>query len=134
VIRSALIAIAIAWAGALATASGAVACSCARLDPREALEQVDAALIGTSLSSEDVSGRRLTHVRVERSFKAELGAEVVVDTGRADAGGGDCSLELADGGRVGLYLSRTETMVIALGSAHCRNARRAETRCGGRTR
>lgn len=107
-IRWALIAVAIASAGALAAASGAGACSCGRVDPREALEQVDAAVIGTALWSEEVNGRRLTHLRVERAFKAELGVEVVVDTGRADGGGGDCSLELADGDRVGLYLSRTD--------------------------
>ena len=107
-IRSALVAVAIALAGALALASGAGACSCARLDPREALERVDAAVIGTALRSEEVNGRRLTHLRVERSFKAELGAEAVVDTGRAEGGGADCSLELADGDRVGLYLSRTD--------------------------
>jgi hypothetical protein len=108
VFRWALIAVAIASAGALAAASGAGACSCAGLDPREALEQVDAAVIGTALWSEEVNARRGTHLRVERAFKAELGVEVVVDTGRADGDGGDCSLELADGDRVGLYLSRTD--------------------------
>ena len=107
-IRWALIAVAIASVVALVAASSAGACSCARLDPREALEQVDAALIGTALRSEAVNGRRLTHLRVERAFKAELGAEAVVDTGRAEGGGADCSLELADGDRVGLYLSRTD--------------------------
>jgi len=101
------LAVAMASIVALVGASGAGACSCARLDPREALEQVDAAVIGTALRSEAVNGRRLTHLRVERAFKADLGAEVVVDTGRAEGGGGDCSLELADGDRVGLYLSRT---------------------------
>jgi hypothetical protein len=106
--RWALIAVAIAMAGSLAAASGAGACSCASLDPREALEQFDSAVIGTALWSEPVNGRRLTHLRVERAFKAELGAEVVVDTGRADGGGADCSLALADGSRVGLYLSRTD--------------------------
>jgi hypothetical protein len=108
VIRWALIAVAIASVSALAAASGAGACSCARLDPREALEQVDAAVIGTALWSEEVNARRVTHLRVERAFKAELGVEAVVDTGRADGDGGDCSLELADGDRVGLYLSRTD--------------------------
>ena len=107
-IRWALIAVAIAMAGSLAAASGAGACSCASLDPREALEQFDSAVIGTALWSEQVNGRRLTHLRVERAFKAELGSEVVVDTGRADGGGADCSLALADGSRVGLYLSRTD--------------------------
>jgi hypothetical protein len=109
VIRWALIAVAMASAVVLVAASGAGACSCARLDPREALEQVDAAVIGTALRSEAVNGRRLTHLRVERAFKVELGSEVVIDTGRADGGGGDCSLELADGDRVGLYLSRGDS-------------------------
>jgi hypothetical protein len=115
VIRRAVIAAIAGAVAALVAASGAGACSCARIDARERLQDADAAVIGTALRSEAVDGRHLTHLQVERGFKADLGAEVVVDTGREDGGGGDCSIKIPDGRRVGLFLYRNEAGVWASG-------------------
>ena len=93
----------------LVVAGDARACSCATVDPREALAQTDAAVIGTVGRSEAAGDRWITHIRVERAFKAELGEEVGVDTGNADGGGGDCTLKLDDGAHVGVFLGRRGT-------------------------
>ena len=84
-----------------ATTGGAGACSCRAIDPRERLEQVDAAVIGTVISDDGQRGR----IRVEHEFKVDLAEEIEVPT---TGEGADCGLSLEPGSRVGLFLTRAD--------------------------
>ena len=83
----------------------ASACSCAAGEPRDRLQEADAALVGTV---SDRSGGPLgmgtvtVTIDVEHDLKGNLGDEVQLET---NAQGSACGLELNEGARTGLFLT-----------------------------
>ena len=101
---------------ALAAVSAAVepasACSCARGDPRAALQRADAAFVGAVTERREKrpegpfvsSADPVTLVfSVERVMKGDLGRTVEVET---VSSGASCGIEVPVGGRTGLFLTR----------------------------
>lgn len=87
-----------------ATASPALACSCAVPDPRILLSEADGAFVGRLQSRRDLGdGRAQFTFRVERSVKGDLGQTVVVESA---SNGAACGLETTIGARIGLFLDR----------------------------
>ncbi len=87
----------------LAAAADAYACTCAPVDLERDLPTADGAIIGSVLERR-VSGDTATYLlRVEQVYKGDIEnrAEVV-----SSVDGASCGLELAQGDRVGLLLTR----------------------------
>lgn len=90
------------------SAPPASACSCAPLEPRDALLRADGAVIGRVTDIRDGgperfgSPSRVTTIAVEEEIKGDLGDEIEV-LGGVD--GGSCGLEVGEGARVALILS-----------------------------
>ena len=91
------------------TAGEAQACSCAGIEPRDAIAQYDASFVGTVLEGggggviDGVFGDDGTfRFAVETDVKGNLGSEVEVYSPGA---GGACGLEVDEGDRVGLFLT-----------------------------
>ncbi len=92
-----------ALAAGLVLAGAALACSCAPVDARDALERSDGAIVGT-LTERVVDGEEAVHTfQVETAVKGAIGATVNV---RSHRDGATCGLEIPVGGRVGLFLTR----------------------------
>jgi hypothetical protein len=89
----------------VAGATPATACSCATVDPREGIQTSDGAFVGTLLSRTGGphDSTNTLHFVVEVAVKGDLGTEVDVTT---SSNGASCGLEVAQGERVGLLLSR----------------------------
>ena len=93
-------------ASLIVTAGEAEACSCASVEPRDAIAESDAAFVGTVLerSGDGVvdgffDGEDRTFIfAVETDVKGNLGSEVEVHSSI-------CGLEVEEGGRVGLFLT-----------------------------
>ena len=87
----------------LAAAADAYACTCAPVDLERDLPAADGAIIGSVLERR-VSGDTATYrLRIEQVYKGDIEnrAEVV-----SSVDGASCGLELAQGDRVGLLLTR----------------------------
>ena len=80
------------------------ACSCAPFAPIEALEQSDAAFVGTFLGEQGMgpNGNVINLFEVEKWVKGDLGAQVGV---LAASDGAACGLEVGLGQRVAIYLT-----------------------------
>ena len=79
------------------------ACSCVRPDAERDLARADAAFVGTLVSSRVRGNDGYSTFDVESVAKGELEPTVVV---RSAASGASCGLELEEGTRTGLLLSR----------------------------
>jgi hypothetical protein len=81
----------------------ALACSCAPVDPRAALERADGAFVGT-LVDRVVDGEEAIHTfQVEEAVKGDIGQTIEV---RSHWNGASCGLEIPEGVRVGLFVDR----------------------------
>jgi hypothetical protein len=88
----------------LAVAAPAGACSCAALPATERLAEADGAFVGAVQSTRSEGGLTFTTFRVLERYKGDLAETVEVQTGQD---GNTCSLDLAAGQRVGLFLTRS---------------------------
>ena len=89
---------------ALVAAAPAFGCSCAGdTDPREDLDNADAAIFGEVLERRQAGDRATFRIRVIERFKGELGDEVVLTS---SAYGSSCGLEVEPGEQTGLLLYR----------------------------
>ncbi|HWL90829.1 MAG TPA: hypothetical protein VNP90_05645 [Actinomycetota bacterium] len=94
-------------AGALIISTPALACSCATLEPRDALSEADAALVGVVSDTPGgpiagLFGGSTYRIQVEHDLKGNLDEEIDVDGGPAN---NSCGLGLRSGERVGLLLA-----------------------------
>jgi hypothetical protein len=96
-------ALAVAAAGLLASAAGALACTCAPVELERDLPRADGAFVGTVLERRSTEASVLLLFRVEQVYKGDIVNRVEVETQRD---GASCGLELGVGERVGLLLER----------------------------
>jgi hypothetical protein len=101
---------AVAIAAVLATPAGAVACSCAPVEPEAAMRNADAAIIGRLVEVMPRGDLRADfRYRVQQVYKSgrglTRGAVIVV---RSNLQGVACGLPTSEGRRYGLFLDRSE--------------------------
>lgn len=110
--RAPAIRVLLVWAllgGMIAAGSPAYACSCVAGEPRDALAEADAALVGVVSATpggpiDGLFGGSIYRIEVKHDLKGNLDEEIDVDGGPAND---SCGLGLRAGERVGLLLSAT---------------------------
>jgi hypothetical protein len=130
-----LVAILIAGTWIVLSAEESYACDCAAAEPMGALAQADSAFVGTLIERTEGGpsipfyGDRVAtfHFRVSDDLKGNLDDEIKVVT---SAYGASCGLEVAEGARVGLFLTLART---ASGPPACA-LRSSRTCCCGQPR
>jgi hypothetical protein len=89
--------------GTVVAGSPAHACSCAPIDLRERLPEVDGAFVGTFVQRDQISDQLATYTfDVERVIKGRFGQTAIV---RTNAYGASCGIELLGGPRDGFLLT-----------------------------
>jgi hypothetical protein len=119
-VRSLLVAFVVASTWLVVSANESLACSCAMGEPRDALAEADAALVGTLIDRSEGGpsvpfyGDQVAtfRFRVSDDIKGNLEDEIDVVT---SSSGASCGLEVADGARVGLFLMLTDEGVWTSG-------------------